>query len=287
VTAVVVTANDSGSLPIDYSRELTATGVFSDGITRKLVNPLSWAIDSSTQAIFDQRGEVARVRGVAVGNVTVSYIDIRADGSESGQVGTASLTIADTVLQSIAISPAASFSFPVEAQRQFVATGTFSDTLSRDITHDVVWDSSISSVAVFGADAGKLSTIGVGTSDVEARRLNSASTLITSTPVITVTAQNENIQSLVINPSAGTVNSGSTVQFSATATFTNIATPVDFTERVFWSWETNNFDFVTVSTAAGTKGEVTGIRAGGPFILKAEVPALPLIPQPTATVNVQ
>jgi len=287
IDSVTISPSAPNNLPAGYTQEFTAMGNISDGSTLKLTNPISWTVSDASLASFDQIGEVARVRGIAPGSVIVSYVDILADGTKSGQVGTVSLTINNATLQSILINPGTNFTLPTETQQQFNALGSFSDASSRDITNDVDWDSSSGSIAVFGVDAGKLTTTAPGSSNVVAQRLNSVSTLITSSPAVTVTVQDETLQSLTITPNPGTVDIGGTVQFTATATFSNIVTQVDYTERVYWSWSSNNFDFVTVSTAEGTKGQVTGIKAGGPFILNAEVPGLTVIPTPLTTLNVQ
>jgi uncharacterized protein YjdB len=256
IVSVTISPSAVGALPAGYSQDFTATGLFSDGFTRPLSNPLAWSL-SNSNATLEQTGAVARVRGLAAGSVTITYADVLANGAASGKSGTATLTVTNAILQSILINPGVNFSLPVETQQQFSAQGAFSDTTSRNITNDVVWHASDNTVAVFGNQNGSLTAIATGAANVTASSLNSSDNLITS-PVVTAAVSAQTLQSLVI-VSPGSVSVGQTAQFTATATFSGGST-VDYTERALW--ESSNVQTATVSTAAGTKGQVTAILAG-------------------------
>jgi len=261
IVAVSITPGAAAALPAGYSQDFIAKGSFTDGYVRRLINPSSWTV-SNSNATLDRAGAVARVRGLASGSVNVSYADILANGTASGQVGTASLMITNATLNSLSINPSASFTLPTGTQRQFSATAAFSDSSLRDISNDVVWNSSNNTSAVFGVDKGRLVSVAAGSTNVTAQR----SAAIVSAPPVAVTVQDETLVSLAISPVS--VNAGQIEQFTATATFTGGIT-VDYTERVLW--ESSDVQTATVSTAAGTKGQVTGILAG-PVTLTVTAP---------------
>ncbi|HEY5602722.1 MAG TPA: Ig-like domain-containing protein [Gammaproteobacteria bacterium] len=265
IVSVTISPGAVSALPAGYSQDFTAMGLFSDGFTRPLSNPLAWSL-SNSNATLEQTGAVARVRGVAPGSVTLSYTDRLANGAASGAVGTASLAVTNATLESITINPGIAFTLPVATQRQFSALGTFSDTTSRTITNDVVWNADVNTVAVFGDERGKLTAIATSAASVSASSLNSSAMVINS-PAIAVTVSSQTLDSLVINGPA-TVLVGQTTQFTATATFSG-GSEVNYTEGVFW--ESSAVQTATVSTAAGTKGQVTGILAG-PETLTVTVP---------------
>jgi uncharacterized protein YjdB len=282
IVSVSISPGTVSNLPAGFSQEFTATGLFSDGLTRRLNNPLSWSVNGSSLATIDEAGAVTRIRGIAPGNVNLTYTDILANGVETGQVGAASLVVTDAVLQSISIVPSSAFTLPTNSTQVFTAEGTFAGNLLRDVTNDVIWDSSSTAVAVFGPDKGSLTASAAGTSSVTAQR----SALVTSASV-TVTVQDAVADSLTITPQTGavnTVNVGQTKQFIATATFPGGIT-ADYTERVYWQVSATSDDIATVSTAAGTKGQVTGIRAGS-VTLDATVPGTGLTAS-SLTVTVQ
>lgn len=276
------TRSDDGinSLPVGYSRDFYARGEFSDGSKLNLINPGSWTISDPTIASFISAGATVTVRGLAPGTVTISYVDILADGSKSGEVGMISLTITDASLTAVTVTPASTV-MPVEAYVEFLAQGTFAGGLLRDITYDVVWDSTVDTVAVFGPDRGKLTSLTTGSTNVTATGLNSSGSPVVSTPVVSVAVQNETIQTLQITD-LGVALAGDERDYTAVAGFTGSVT-ADYTDRVLWS--TSDVEIATVSNVPGSKGQVTFIKAGQ-VNLNATVPGTTISATPL-TINVQ
>jgi uncharacterized protein YjdB len=260
ITSVSIEASSSDdldSLPIGYTRDFTATGHFSDGSTLQLSNPESWTLNNPTIASFNQTGEIATLQGVAPGSVTITYVDKLADNSTSGVVGTVTLLVADVSLTGVSVTPVSDI-LPVEAKAQFSADGTFTGGLLRDITNDVVWNSTVSSVGVFGSDRGLLTSLAVNSTNVVALGLNSTGDPVSSLAA-PVTVQNVSLQTLEIVTEPGTVFAGGTKEYDAIATFDNSVT-ADYTERAYWT--SSNVEIATVSNVNGTKGQVTFIKAG-------------------------
>ena len=112
---------------------------------------------------------------------------------------------------------------------------------------------------VFGPEGGKLTALasGIGSNtNVLAKALNTATppVVISSAPV-NVSVLAATLQTLTINPQPGTVDVNETKQFSVNASFSG-GINVDYTERV--TWTSDYIEGATVSTADGTKGQVTG-----------------------------
>lgn len=282
IVSVSISPSTVTNLPAGFSQEFTATGLFSDGLSRRLINPLSWSVNGSSFATIDDAGAVTLIRGIVPGTVSVTYTDIMANGYASGQAGTASIIVTDAALQSVSIRPNSAFTLPTNSTQDFTAEGTFAGSLLRDITNDVIWNSSSNVAAVFDQDKGRLTATAAGASNVTAQR----SALISSASV-TVTVQDAVADSLTITPQTGagnTVSVGQTRQFIVTATFPGGIT-ADYTERVYWQASAASDDIATVSTAQGTKGQVTGIRSGS-VTLDATVPGTGLS-APSLIVTVQ
>lgn len=123
----------------------------------------------------------------------------------------------------VAISPATP-SVPKGIPQQFVATATFSDNSTQDVTAAAGWNSS--SVVVAQVALGVARTVGIGSSTITASFKGfQDSTLLTVTAPI--------LQHLVLTPQNPTVPLGLTQQFSAIGIFSDDSTQ-DFTAAAAW-----------------------------------------------------
>lgn len=260
ITAVNVAPSNPNDLPAGYTQDFTATGTFTDGKTRKLIDPIAWSIDDTTIASFDQLGEIIQVTGLKPGEVKVSYNDVLADGQASGKVASSQLTVTNAILNSIAINPSADFSIPAGGQTNFTAIGSYSDGVGRDITSEVIWESDAQSFAIVNPD-GKLTALSVGAANVLAKAQNTATPpiVISSTPPVNVTVTGATLQSLAIQPQLDPEVVGFTRQYSVTGTYTGGET-TSYTQRV--TWTSSDPAVFTVSNDVETKGKVTGVMAG-------------------------
>ena len=258
ITAVNVAPSNPDALPAGYIQQFAATGTFTDGKTRKLIDPIDWSIDDTTIASFDQLGEIIQVTGLKPGEVKVSYNDVLADGQASGKVASSQLAVTNAILNSIAINPSADFSIPAGGQTNFTAIGSYSDSVGRDITSSVIWGSDAPSVVI--DSAGKLTALSAGSANVSARAQNTATppAVISSAPV-NVTVIGGTLDSLTINPT-GDVIVNDIRLFTVTATFITPDSTSNYSQRV--TWTSSDTPIATVSNVDGTKGEVTGVMAG-------------------------
>jgi hypothetical protein len=142
------------------SIKLTATGTFSDGSVATNLSGVSWK--SSKPSIASMRGS-GIAHGKKGGSVTITAL-------ASGVSGTTTLTVGTGTLVSLAVTPAAPTASAGTTQ-QFMATGTFSDASTQDITLNAHWSSSSASVATIAnapSVAGLAKCIAAGGSNVGA-----------------------------------------------------------------------------------------------------------------------
>lgn len=141
-------------------------------------------------------------------------------------------------LTSLAIGPQ-NVSLAPTATQQMVATGTFSDGSTKDVTGKSTWFSSDQSVATFSATvvgqlvAAPLASIPnpPGTTSVSA----SDGTVTSSTITVTVCPVVETLVVKINGGSSATVTNGAVVLFVATATFNGVTGNQDVTNNVTWN----------------------------------------------------
>ena len=157
-------------------------------------------------------------------------------------------------LKSVAISPA-SPSIAITTTEQFKATGTYSDSSTKDLTTSVAWSSASTAVATVAtgsasAHDGLATGVAVGSTKISAS-LNS----VGASTVLTVTPPPPQVSSVSVVPSNPTVVIGAPVQLTATANYVDGSTQ-NITATADWS--SSNTNFATVNST----GLVTGVAAG-------------------------
>ncbi|HEX4783190.1 MAG TPA: Ig-like domain-containing protein [Candidatus Sulfotelmatobacter sp.] len=118
------------------SIKFSASGTFSDGSTASNLSGVSWK--SSKPSVASLRGS-GLAHGKKGGTATIS-------ATASGVTGSTTLTVGTGALVSLAVTPMAPTAAAGSTQ-QFVATGTFSDGSTQDITLNSHWSSSAATVA--------------------------------------------------------------------------------------------------------------------------------------------
>ncbi len=120
--------------------EFTATGHYSDSSTQNLTNNVTWTSSSPQFATIQNSTESRGVaRGVSEGpsSITASYSDIS---------NSTNLTVTTATLSSIALQTS-NTTLVAGITQNIIATGTYSDSSTQDISNDVTWISSDTSVA--------------------------------------------------------------------------------------------------------------------------------------------
>ncbi|MGO9648024.1 MAG: Ig-like domain-containing protein [Terriglobales bacterium] len=137
---------------------------------------------------------------------------------------------------------------PVGADRQFTATGTYSDGTQQYLTQQVTWTSENTGIATVSANMGLVLATGPGTVNIDATLdgIEGSSSLVVIADSLT---------GVVLTPAAPALQTGATQQFYATATLgANVILDVTSLSR----WSTSNKAVATVSST----GMVTAVGPG-------------------------
>lgn len=250
LTAIAVTPS-TPSIPNGSTQQFVATGIFSDNTTQNLTAQVAWSSSNTTAAtISNAAGSEGLATALAVGSATIS-------ATSGGVSGATVLTVTNATLQSIAVTPP-SASSTVGSTRQYTATGTYSDATTRDLTVQVTWASSNTTVATISNAAGSqglASAVGVGTTNITA-----ALSGVTGSATLNVGgAGSVTLQSIVVTPANATISTGSTRQFTATGNYSDGSTQ-NLTSQV--NWASTNTGVATISNALVSKGLASAVAAG-------------------------
>jgi hypothetical protein len=231
----------------------TATGTYSDGTTQDLTTVVSWSTSSGAIATISSAAGtegVAKGEGVGTATITATY-------PVSLIAGSTTLTVTAATLVSIDVTPA-NPQIAKGRTENFIATGTYSDGSTQDLTTAVSWSSSALSVATISNAAGSEGTasgVGAGmttiTATVPGMPPVSGSTTLTVTAAVLV--------SIDVSPVDPTMAKGTTLPLVATGVYSDGSTS-DLTTTVTWSSTAPGF--ASVSNAAGSEGEVSAVAAG-------------------------
>lgn len=238
----------NATVPVGFTRQFTAIGIFSDGTTQDLTEQASWASGAPSVATIQKGGHSGGIAiGVAPGATPIS--------ARFGKVISAtSLTVTDASLVSIEVTPAFA-SLPKGYTRQFTAVGAFSDGSAEDLTADVKWssnDTSVATVANNDSAAGIATGKHLGTAQIGARAgaINGAAT---------VTVTGATLVSLEVIPPSPALPAEGTLQLTATGTFSDGAT-LDMTDSTHWM--SSDKSVATVSNADAAAGLAAGRQPG-------------------------
>ena len=159
-------------------------------------------------------------------------------------------------LTSIAVGPA-SPSIAVGASQQFTATGTYSDASTSKITTSVTWTSSDTTKVTIQPWSGLASGVAAGSVTITAALSgkSATATLTISAPTVT---------SVSVSPLNPTVDAGETLQFLATATYSDNSTR---TVTGSTTWTSSDSSKATIqNTPQANPGLATGVVAGSAMI---------------------
>jgi 6-phosphogluconolactonase (cycloisomerase 2 family) len=128
-------------------QEFTATGHYTDRSTQDITSSVIWASSAPSIApIGNAAGSVGIATASAVGSTTI-------EATSHGITGRATLSVTAATLASIAVTPpdpTVATGYP----QWFVATGTYTDGSTRNLTSAVAWNSSAQSIASISNAAG-------------------------------------------------------------------------------------------------------------------------------------
>ena len=202
--------------------QLEAVGTLLNSATRTITADVTWSSANPEVASVSATGTVTTApTGSGETTITASFGPI---------TGSAVLTVVP--LASLSVSPAEITIAPGTTQ-QFTATGTLQNSAAQDLTESVVWQSSDGIATI---DDKGLALAGAAGTAIITGELNG----ITATGALTVAE----VQSIAVTPFNPSVATGTTRQFTATATLSNNATQNITT---FATWASSNTEISIIN----------------------------------------
>jgi Abnormal spindle-like microcephaly-assoc'd, ASPM-SPD-2-Hydin/NHL repeat len=210
--------------------------------------------------------EVGFVTGSAVINDAAGVQTIELSGTGTAADG--------AVLQAITVSPANPPTIKPGSSQQFTATGDYSDGSTQTITSTVVWASSMTGIASFGATQGLATGVSPGTTQITAMMGNIVSSPVTLTVSAGSTLTSQTITVTTAAPASAADNS--TFMVAATA---SSGLPVSIASSGACTGSGSGSATITMSAATGTC-TVTYTQAGN-----STYAAAPAVTSTTTAVN--
>jgi hypothetical protein len=248
VLATIAVTPAAPSIAKGTTQQFVATGTFTDGSHQDVTAAATWAsATAATATISNAAATVGLANAAGVGTSVISATI----GNISGNT---TLTVTAATLVSISVTPATPSIAPGTTQ-QFAATGTYSDQTVQTLTATATWASATAATATISnatASKGLASAVAAGTSVISA-------TVGTVVGTTTLTVTHGSLASIAVTPALPSIAKGTTQQFVATGTFDDQTTQ-DLTTSVTWASATAAA--ATISNAADSIGEATGVAAG-------------------------
>jgi trimeric autotransporter adhesin len=236
------------SIANGLSTQFTATGTYTDNSTQNLTATVAWTSAAATVAsVSNAAGSNGLATAASPGSTTIT--------AASGAVfGSTTLTVTPATLVSIAVTPQNS-SIANGTTQQFIATGTYTDQSTQNLTTAVTWSSTNAALAAVSNAAGSngLATALAQGSVTIAATLGSVS----GSTGLTVTAAT--LTSIAVIPATPSIASGTNQQFAASGTYTDGSTQ-PLTTAVTWS--SSNTAVATISNASGSNGLASSVGQG-------------------------
>jgi uncharacterized protein YjdB len=232
ISSISVSPNPA-NIFVGAKQQFSATATYSDGTIQNITATATWTAAVPAVATVNAAGLAT---AVAPGTTAIT-------ASLSGASGSATLNVPR--LSSIAVTPI-SPSIAVGAKQPFIATATYSDGSTQNITAKATWTSTNPAFATVNA-SGVATAVAAGPTSIAAS-LNG----ITGSATLTVTPT---LSKIVVSPNPASIAVGATQQFAATATYSDGSTK-DVTATATWTSTTPAV--ATVNSAGLATAVATG-----------------------------
>lgn len=252
----------------------TAIGHYNDGTIQDLTDQVSWTSSDDTIVSISLSTGVATAESVG-GPTTITA----QEGFTGGDIpGTTELTVKNNTLKGINVtSPEAVLA--VGTQTTLTAMGNYSDGDTQDLSGQVTWVSTDSTILTVNA-SGRITAVAVGKARISALSSSASGSLISS---VGITVTNDALVSIAIDaPSPASMASGTKQALKVTGDFGSHFQ--DMTDQVVWSWSTGDTGVVSISNDLATAGELTAVTSGTVDVTASYPGVAPATPQ-TITIN--
>ncbi len=226
------------------TRHLRVKSIANDGSEKDITNyyPFVWHSSDDTIAQVDEKGKVTAI-GLGIAQISASH---------DGVTKSSTVTVNDTSVSTILISPDNTVSSLVGKSHAFSATAVYTDGSAQLLApQDVVWSSSDDQVVSIDVD-------GLANSHAEGEALISAEHAgVLSTATVVSVAGVLTLDTISVEPSVNSLLVGESLQLTATGFYTD-GSVGDMTEQVVWTASNPG----VVSFAFDKPGLITAERDG-------------------------
>jgi hypothetical protein len=226
----------NADLTLDLQRPFKLMALYSNHTARDVAADATWSVRDPRVASASRN----LVTGVAAGTT-------RLTASYRGRDASTGVTVSGRTVTSLAISGG-----PTTLEQiltgQLVATATFDDATTLDVTDLAQWTSSDD--ALVTVSGGTLTPAAAGDATVTASFAQGARAPVSAQQAVTVKAATNVVETITIAPATATIPLGTAAEYAATATFQDGSTG-DVTSLVEWTLENATGD-------AGVHGVVSG-----------------------------
>ncbi len=243
------------SIAKGLNQALRATGIYTDNSTHDLTSAVVWNSSAAGVAMVSNTpGSSGVAAAMSPGSSTIT--------ATLGAIsGSTNLTVTAATLVSLGVTPP-NPSIAKGLKSQFTAIGTYTDSSTQNLTVQVQWSSSDSTVASV-SNASGYDGLGVGINPgsvtiTAALAGVSASTGLTVTPATLV--------SIGVTPANPSIADGLTTQFMATGVYTDNSVQ-DLTASV--AWTTSDPTVASISNASASHGLASAVSPGSVTITAA------------------
>jgi uncharacterized protein YjdB len=236
--ASIAVSPATATIATGATQQFAATATYSDGSTANVTTSAAWVSSKPAVATINAAGLAS---ALSSGSTTVT-------ATLTGVSGTAAVTVPQppppVTVTSIAVTPPTA-SIAAGATQQFVATATYSNGTTGNVTTTATWTSSKPTVATVASGLATAVAAGSTTLTATLNGINGTATL-TVTPILT---------SISVSPAAPSISVGATQQFAATGTYSDGSTKPLTTA----TWTAANPAIATISAS----GLATAVASGG------------------------
>ena len=242
VESIAVTAK-ADTFAAGYGTEMTAMATYADGRVVDVTHDAAWQSLNQSVATIDDHGQVA---GLKPGSATIT-------ATLDGVSGSLNVTVTDALLLKLELEPT-NVSLPAGVQQQFVATGSFSDGSTADVSGDAAWVSS-NPVAASITPMGLAMGLAPGASTIKASLDGQqASALLAVT--------NAKLEQLWIEPAMpATLAAGFTFNFKVMGAYSD-GSELNLTANDHVTWSSSDPNVAQVSNTAGSQGLASALAGG-------------------------
>ncbi len=249
--STIVVTPVSSTVTVGLARQFVATANYSDGRSFDISRSVVWASGDTSVATTNANGllDSGQATGLAAGTTQITATFASVSGS-------ASLNVISGTLTSILVTPANS-SLSVGLNRQYTATGVYSNGTSENLTSMVTWTSSDNTIAL--PNANMQSTSGsVAGLKAGAVQMRASLGAVSAEATLNVTATA--LSSITVTPVLSSVAMGLSRQFTAVGIYADGSTQ-NISHTVVWA--SSNIQTATMNVnGTVNSGLATGQATG-------------------------